>query len=82
MPSVKIRDDTLAVLRALRGRLGCGHSYDALIAELVKRQIDGTVSAAIAGNRIQRVEEIVTQILLLLEDKKGGGGPPPAMTIS
>lgn len=79
--SIKIRNDTLAVLAALRGRLGFGHSYDALIQELVKRQIEGTTSAAMAGDRLQRVEEIVTQILLLLEDKNGGGAPPK-MTIT
>lgn len=82
MPSVKLRDDTLAVLGALRGRLGCGHSYDAVVTKLVKDHSDGTVSAALAGDRLQRVEELVTKILLLLEDKRDGGGLPPSMTIS
>jgi hypothetical protein len=64
MPSVKLRADTLAVLGALRGRLRCGHSYDALICELVRREIDGTATALMAGDRLLRLEEIMTKILL------------------
>jgi hypothetical protein len=93
MPSIKIREDTLAVLSALRGRFRFGHSYDALITELVRREIEGIVSAAQAGERLRRVEEMTTQNHLLLEEillllkgghgaTGGGDGTPPKMIVS
>jgi hypothetical protein len=67
MPSVKLRPDTVAILAGLRGRLGCGHSYDKLIWELVRRHIDGTTSAVMAGDRLERLESMTTKILMHLE---------------
>jgi len=64
MPSVKLQPDTLAILAGLRGRMGCGHSYDKIIQELVRRQIEGSVSAALAGDRLRRIEEMLTQLTL------------------
>jgi hypothetical protein len=75
MPSVKLGHDTLSVLGALRGRLGTGHSYDALINELVKRQVDGVTGAVVAGDRLQRIEEIVTKILIHIEDSNHASAP-------
>jgi hypothetical protein len=88
MPSVKLRPDTLAVLAALRGRFGAGHSYDRLITELIKRHIDSTANAAQAGERLRRVEELTTQnhllleqILTLLHSGRSGTSSPPTFKI-
>jgi hypothetical protein len=75
MPSVKLKPDTLAILGGLRARFGAGHSYDALIQELVKREISSVTRAVVAGDRLQRIEGIATKILMHLEDSDQASAP-------
>ncbi len=88
MPSIKIKSDTLAVLGALRGRYGAGHSYDALLQRLVQREIGGIANAAQAGERLRRIEELTTQnhlilqqILTLLQGGGAGVTRPPTFKV-
>ena len=74
--------DVYADARAMEGRLGCGRGVNAVFRELIRRENAGVVAAILAGQRLERIEEIVTKILLLQEDKNSGGGPPPTMTVS
>jgi hypothetical protein len=69
MPSVKLKSDTLAVLSGLRARFGSGHSYDKLICELVRREIEGTANAVMAGDRLRRIEEMLIQLTLKNQDE-------------
>jgi len=62
MTSIKLHDDTLAVLRGLRGRLGA--SYDEVVQELVRRHIDATTGAIMVGDRLKRIEQMLTQLML------------------
>ncbi|MCE0497341.1 MAG: hypothetical protein LV481_05270 [Methylacidiphilales bacterium] len=59
----------MKILAGLRGRLGCGHSYDKVIRELVRRHIEETTSTILAGDRLKRMEAMLTQLLMQLEDK-------------
>jgi hypothetical protein len=68
MPSVKLQPDTLAILGGLRARFGAGHSYDKIIRELVRREIDSIANTILAGDRLERLEAMVTRILMRLED--------------
>ena len=68
MPAVKLHADTLAVLAALRGRLGSGHSYDKVIQELVRRHLEQINQALMAPDRLERIEAMLVQIAQKLGD--------------
>jgi hypothetical protein len=77
MPSVKLQPDTLAILSGLRGRFGCGHSYDALIQELVRRHLHDIKQALLAPNRLERIEAMLIQLTQKADDGGGGGDSQP-----
>jgi hypothetical protein len=82
MTSIKLHDDTLAVLKGLRGRLGA--SYDEVVQELVRRQIDATTGAVTAGDRLRRIEEMLVQLTLQKQEDDDGGdgdGTPPTYDV-
>lgn len=80
MQSIKLHDDTLAVLKGLRGRLGA--SYDEVVQELVRRQIDATTGAVTAVDRLKRIEELLTQLVQQADDDDSdGGGAPPSYQV-
>ena len=68
MPSVKLREDTLATLSGLRGRFRCGHSYDALIQELVRRHLAEVNAALLAPDRLERIEAMLVQLTQKIGD--------------
>ena len=82
MRSIKVDADTDALLTGLRGRIGS--SKDEVIRELVRRYNAALADAVTAGDRLKRIEELVTKLVLLAEDDDGGGdggGTPPAYKV-
>jgi hypothetical protein len=79
MRSIKLHDDTLAVLRGLRGRLGA--SYDEVVQELVRRQIDATTGAVMAADRLKRIEEMVTKLAQTAQENGDGDSTPPRFKV-
>lgn len=79
MQSIKLHDDTLAVLKGLRGRLGV--SYDEVVQELVRRQIAATTGAVTAGDRLKRIEELLTRLVQQAEEDDDGDDTPPTYQV-
>ena len=75
MPSVKLQPDTLALLSGLRGRFRCGHSYDSLIQELIRRHMSEINQALLATDRLQRIEEMLTRLVSINEDADHTSAP-------
>jgi len=76
MRSIKIHDDTDAMLTALRGRIGS--TKDEIIQELHRRYTAAQVEAITAGDRLRRVEEMLTKLVQRADDDDSGdGGTPP-----
>ena len=84
MPSVKLQPDTISILAALRGRLGCGHSYDRIIQELVHRHIHEVNAALLAPDRLERIEALLVQLLQKADDDAASAAsstPPATYTV-
>ena len=76
MRSIKIHDDTDAMLTALRGRIGS--TKDEVIQELVRRHTEAVSGAVTAGDRLRRIEELLTRLTLEKQDEEAA---PPTFQV-
>lgn len=68
MRSIKIHDDTDAMLTALKGRIGS--TKDEVIQELIRRHTEAVIGAVTAGDRLKRIEELLTRLTLEKQDEE------------